>query len=91
MTVYHDKSGKLSMTHYCSIGNQPEMDLIKAEGNTLSFVLSPHSADINVAQDGHMHGLVITMIDNDHLLHDWTMYKDGTSGGHTTLKLTRSQ
>ena len=24
ITVYHDNGGKLSMTHYCAIGNQPQ-------------------------------------------------------------------
>ena len=27
VNVYHDKSGKLAMTHYCSVGNQPHLDL----------------------------------------------------------------
>ena len=27
ISVYHDKAGKLSMTHYCSFANQPQMDL----------------------------------------------------------------
>lgn len=91
MTVYHDKGGKLSMTHYCSIGNQPQMDLVKADGNTLEFALSSEAADINVAKDGHMHGLVITMVDKDHLLHSWTMYQEGQPGGQTDLELTRVQ
>ena len=27
VTVYYDFNGKLTMTHYCSIGNQPHMEL----------------------------------------------------------------
>ena len=90
MTVYHDKDGKLSMTHYCSIGNQPQMDLVKADGNTLEFVLSSKTVDIDVEKHGHMHGLIITMVDKNHLLHNWTMYKEGKQGGLTKLKLSRT-
>ena len=32
VNVYHDKSGKLAMTHYCSMGNQPHLDLVAMEG-----------------------------------------------------------
>ncbi len=90
ISIYHDKDGKLSMTHYCSIGNQPEMDLVKAEGNTMEFSLSDE-AHIDVTKDGHMHGLSMTKVDDNHLVHNWTMYQDGKSGGQTTMKLARIQ
>ena len=90
ITVYHDKDGNLSMTHYCSLGNQPRMDLVKAEGNTIELALSKTS-NIDVAKDGHMHGLKLTMVDNDHLVQNWTMYQKGKEGGGTTLKLARVQ
>jgi len=90
ITVYHEKGGKLSMTHYCSIGNQPQMDLVKADGKDLKFAFSK-SNDIDVAKEGHMHDLTLTMVDNDHLIHNWTMYQKGKEGGVTTLKLARVQ
>lgn len=90
ITVYHEKGGKLSMTHYCAIGNQPQMDLVKANTNVMEFTLAK-SNDIDVAKDGHMHGLKITMVDKDHLIHNWTMYQKGKEGGVTTLKLARVQ
>ena len=27
ISVYHDRGGKLSMTHYCALANQPQMSL----------------------------------------------------------------
>ena len=90
ISVYHDKGGKLSMTHYCSIGNQPELELIKSDGNQMEFSLSKQS-HIDVAKDGHMHGMTMTKVDTNHLLHNWTMYQDGKEGGQTIMKLTRVQ
>ena len=88
ITVYHDKGGKLSMTHYCAFGNQPQMDLVKAEGQDIEFAFSK-SSDIDVDKEGHMHGLTLTRVDQDHLTQNWTMYKDGKDGGHTTIQLAR--
>ena len=47
--------------------------------------------NIDVANDGHMHGLIITLVDDDHLIHQWTMYEKGKEGELTTLKLARVQ
>lgn len=88
ISVYHEKGGQLTMTHYCSIGNQPQMDLANADGKVLEFNFSKSNV-IDVDKEGHMHGLTLTMVDNDHLNHNWTMYKEGKDGGTTTLKLAR--
>ncbi|MGB0910191.1 MAG: hypothetical protein ACPGYT_07490 [Nitrospirales bacterium] len=90
ISVYHDKDGKLSMTHYCSIGNQPELDLVSTDGNAMEFSLSKQ-AHINVSTEGHMHGLTMTRVDNDHIVHNWTMYQKEKNGGQTTMKLARVQ
>ena len=33
VTVYHDEKGKLAMTHYCMLGNQPKMKLVDSSEN----------------------------------------------------------
>ena len=38
ISVYHDVNGKLSMTHYCAIGNQPEMALTSSTEKEMDFV-----------------------------------------------------
>ncbi len=76
------------MTHYCSIGNQPQMDLVKAKGKNLEFAFSK-SNEIDMDKEGHMHGLTLTRVDQDHLIQNWTMYKDGKNGGTTTITLAR--
>ncbi len=89
VNVYHDKNGKLAMTHYCSVGNQPHLDLVKMEGKNLAFSLS--SADnAHLGDEGHMHGLTITMIDGDHLKQEWSYFEKGNQAGTTTFTLTRT-
>ena len=40
----------------------------------MEFELS-NSNTIDVAKDGHMHGLTMTMVDNNHLIHNWSLYQ----------------
>jgi hypothetical protein len=90
VNVYHDKSGKLAMTHYCSVGNQPHLDLVTMEGKTLSFSLSPEDT-AHLAGEGHMHDLKITMRDAGHLQQEWSFFEKGKLGGMTTFDLVRAQ
>ena len=39
VSVYTDNGGKLSMTHYCMMGNQPKMDLISGSPNADSCIV----------------------------------------------------
>ena len=90
INVYHDKSGKLAMTHYCSVGNQPHLDLVAMEGTTLSFSLSPEDRG-HLAKEGHMHDLKITMSESGHLQQEWSFFEKGQQAGITTFDLVRVQ
>jgi hypothetical protein len=90
VNVYHDKSGKLSMTHYCSVGNQPHLDLITIEEKRLSFTVSSEDA-AHLAGEGHMHDLEITMTDSGHLLQEWSFFEKGRQDGMATFDLVRVQ
>ena len=71
INVYHDKAGKLAMTHYCAMGNQPHLDLVTMAGTTLSFSLSSDDT-AHLADEGHMHDLTITMSDDGHLQQEFS-------------------
>ncbi len=90
VNVYHDKTGKLAMTHYCSVGNQPHLDLADMEENTLTFSLSPEDTS-HLANEGHMHDLKITRSDVNHLRQEWSFFEKGKLGGTTTFDLVRVQ
>jgi len=90
INVYHDKAGKLAMTHYCAMGNQPHLDLVTMEGTTLSFSLSSDDTT-HLAGEDHMHDLTIAMNDGGHLQQEWSFFEKGTRGGLTTFDLVRVQ
>ena len=88
ISVYYDRRGKLSMTHYCMLQNQPSMKLSKAGGDTLDFIFARGNG-INPKKDPHMHALSISFVDKDHIVENWTLFEDGKEKGVTKLNLSR--
>jgi hypothetical protein len=88
ISVYHDRRGKLSMTHYCMLQNQPSMRLSKAGADTLEFIFARGNG-INPKKDPHMHALTISFVDKDHIVQNWTLFEDGKEKGVTKLNLSR--
>jgi hypothetical protein len=89
VSVYHDQNGKLAMTHYCMLHNQPHMTLAGADGNTLDLVFAGSGNDIDPAKEKHMHGVAFTFPDNDHMVQKWTLFDKGKEAGGVTLRLER--
>ena len=86
---YDDEAGKLTMTHYCALGNRPRMKLKTSDGTSivLDFV---KSEGINPKKDEHMHGLTLVTPDGDHLEQRWTHYTKGKQDNEAVFKFTRS-
>ena len=78
LSVYHDVNGKLTMTHYCMLRNQPRMKLVKQTADSLTFDLAP-TPGLNVNKDMHMHGATYTFIDANHFKLEGVSWKDGKS------------
>lgn len=89
VTVYYDRKGKLSMTHYCGLGNQPQMNLVSSNENEMKFNFSKTS-DIDPAKEAHMHSLILTFDGNNRLNHAWQYYQNGAEAGITNITLTRT-
>ena len=89
VSVYHDRKGKLSMTHYCMLGNQPVLDLKASNSHEMSFELKKKFG-IDSKKETHMHALRLSMPDDKTLVQDWTLYVNGKPAGVTTIKLTRT-
>ena len=76
LTVYHGDKGGLVMTHYCAMGNQPRMRLKKSNSpKTFKFVFVDGTS-MESAGDPHMHQLTMTIVDKNHLTHEWVFYQD---------------
>lgn len=78
LSVYHDVNGKLTMTHYCMLRNQPQMKLVKSTADSLTFDLAP-TPGLNTAKDKHMHGATYTFIDADHFKLEGVSWENGKS------------
>ena len=88
VSVYCAEKGKLVMTHYCSLGNQPKMSLMKTSDNEMVFSMKGTSG-IGSAKDMHMHAMTITWKDKDHITESWTMYGGGKAQGAKPFELAR--
>jgi hypothetical protein len=76
------------MTHYCSIGNQPKMKLMKSSDNEMDFEMQG-TTGVGSLKDAHMHGMTITWKDPDHITESWFMYVNGKPQGSKPFVLER--
>jgi ABC-type glycerol-3-phosphate transport system substrate-binding protein len=92
ITMFHLDDGRLMVTHYCAAGNQPRMvGKMLPDGKTLEFDFLD-GTNFNSTKDGHMDGLVITMIDNTH--HDEELIFKSNNGKrdlHLHFNMRRTQ
>ncbi len=88
ISVYCAENGKVTMTHYCSVGNHPKMTLKKSSDKEMDFEMKGTDG-ISSAKDMHMHGMDITWKDPDHITESWYLYSDGKKQGSCPFELTR--
>lgn len=89
VTIYHDENGRLGLTHYCSLGNRPAMELVKSTADQLSFNLTSNSG-IATQSGKHMHSLTLSFKDAKTLVHDWTLWDEGKAQPHCAFTLKKS-
>ncbi len=90
VSVYHQRNGKLAMTHYCMLGNQPQLALTSETPDRMELSLIPDSG-IDASTETHMHALTLTWADADHLKQTWTLFEHGKATGATTITLAREK
>lgn len=64
VTMYYDKGGKLAMTHYCMLGNRPQMTLKSSDANSITLDFD-EACGIDQKKECHMHGMKIVFVDAD--------------------------
>lgn len=89
VTVYHPDGDRLMMTHYCSLHNQPRMrtGAGSAESKRMAFDFVD-ATNLSSADAMHMHKLVVTFEDKDHLAQEWT-WKSAEKEGTVVFRLER--
>jgi len=91
VTVYYDYNGRLTMTHYCALGNQPHMELMNPGERNMMFVLSEKNPNLPSGKETHMHSLNISFDNKDNITHTWSLYENGEKRSETVIKLMRSK
>ena len=89
VTMYHDLKDTLVMTHYCMLGNQPQMRLTKSSDKQVSMELMEKSTITK--NEAHMHALTIDFVDDDHIKHTWTSYREGKAEKDVVFELSREK
>ncbi|HEY3226186.1 MAG TPA: hypothetical protein VGK61_04220 [Planctomycetota bacterium] len=91
VTMYHVDGDDLVLTHYCALGNQPRMKAQKdSKEGTLDFRCTGGS-NMKCPTDAHMHSLVLTFVDADHINHEWALMKDGKIDHSVKFELARKK
>ena len=90
LTVYNLDGGRLLLTHYCMVGNQPRMvaKAFNADTGELDFQFLD-ATGLASARAGHMHNAKIRFVDNNHLMSEWQFYEDGKPKFSETAQYTR--
>lgn len=63
VSFYYDEDGKLSMTHYCAVGNQPHFTLADSSDDLIELVFE-NGTNMNPAEDGYMHDVTFDFKDD---------------------------
>jgi hypothetical protein len=71
--VYRLEGNVLAMTHYCVMGNQPEMHAAALAGNELRFACLG-VADRKAPDELYMGSLTLQFPDKDHLTENWVSF-----------------
>ena len=82
LTLYTMDGDKLVLTHYCSLGNQPRMKATESSTPSKIVFECAGGGNMKSESDMHMHHLVLNVQSADHIISEWSLYKDGKSAGH---------
>jgi hypothetical protein len=89
VTVIHPDGDALLLTHYCMLGNQPQMKAMpKAGDNKIAFEFVK-ATNLRSDKDMYMRSATFTFVDKDTLKTEWTLYKDGKESAKAVFELKR--
>jgi hypothetical protein len=87
-TVYHLDGQDLVLTHYCMMGNQPQMRAKPTSGSRVAFVFDG-GTNIDPKRDQHMHAATFDFVSANELRTEWTNYDGGKPGHVAAFHLVR--
>ena len=87
-TVYFLDKGQLSMHHYCSLGNQPSMVAVPAEGDEIVFQLLA-VGNMSDPNDLHISSHSLKFAGEDKLTALWGATKEQTAASSSVFNVER--
>jgi hypothetical protein len=93
VSIYTADGPDLAMTHYCMLGNQPQMKAsAKSPANQLKFEFAG-GTNLDPQKDKHMHAATLTIVDADHVEIDGVGWENGAPAAEMChgLKLVRKK
>jgi hypothetical protein len=91
VTVIHPDGDDLILTHYCMIGNQPQMKTSgKGDLKKVEFKFF-RATNLKSDKDMHMHDVTFTFVNDDTLRTEWTHFMDGKAGEHAVFDMKRKK
>jgi hypothetical protein len=77
ISMFNLDGERLLMTHYCAVGNQPRMlATASPDGKTITFDFLD-ATNLASPEAGHMHHVVISMLDANHHTEEWNYVDHG--------------
>ena len=90
LSVYYLERGELVLTHYCSMGNQPQMKLVAGgKDGELRFDFAG-GANLDAASSTHIHGGRIATPAPDRFDADWYVFSQGRLSDTKRVFMTRA-
>jgi len=90
VSMYYKTHNTLGMTHYCAMGNQPQLMLKSKTPNSLTLEMAG-PVGVSSMKEPHMHALTLTMSDANSLKQEWTSYENGKAKETAVFNFTRKQ
>ena len=88
VTMFYDKGGKLAATHYCILGNRPEMALKGSDANSITLDFDSCCA-IDPKKESHMHGMTLRFDDANTITTSCKAIIDGKEAPEHASTFTR--
>jgi hypothetical protein len=90
VSVYYDVNGKLGMTHYCAMDNQPHLTLEDSTDNEIDLVFA-NGTNLDPKKDHYMHDVSFEFKDGNSFVQEWTSYENGKEDEVATFTFTRAK
>lgn len=90
VSVYYKDGEKLGLTHYCALGNRPELRAVPSDDKSLSFDFVP-TKGIDPSKDSHIHNMKLTFVSPTKIEHLWSGYENGVAGKDKRIEFVRKK